>query len=331
MAKRTLLSVVVPVCNEEGNLQPLYERLVTSLETLDLNYEIVFVDDGSDDGSVDMIRDLHRRDPRVRALIFTRNFGHERALSAGIDVSRGEAVVLMDADLQDPPELIPSLVHAWREGFDIVGARRRRREGDSTAKRLGAFVFYRLMRRLAPWSLTEDTGNFCLIDRRVADAFKRCHEWNRFVRVLLSWTGYRQTSVFYDRAPRTTGSTKYGLLRQLGLAATSVTSFSLLPLRLVGFLGMILVGVFSLATVMLGAMLLLGRPVSPFLLTAVSLWLLGGIQLIALGVVGEYVGRTLLESQRRPLYFVRESLGCEPSERVGMLGDDSEEVRREKA
>jgi dolichol-phosphate mannosyltransferase len=305
------LSVVIPVHNEEENLVPLYERLVRVLDPLSCVWELIFVDDGSTDHSELLLRELHARDRRVKVLFFTRNFGHERALTAGMDMPQGDAVVLMDADLQDPPEVIPLLIEQWRAGFDLVGARRTSRRGETRVKRFAAYVFYRIMRKLAPWEVPLDTGNFCLMDRKVVQAFRRCREWNRFVRVLLSWTGFSQTTVSFDRAPRHAGATKYSLRKQFSLAVTSLTSFSLLPLRFVAGLGVTIAALSALALVVCGALALLGHPVSGIVFLGLSVWFLGGVQCLLLGVVGEYVGRTFMETQRRPLYFLRDTLGFE--------------------
>jgi len=322
MREAERISIVIPVLDEAENLPVLHDRLDAVLSTLPCTGEILFVDDGSSDGSDRVIRELSERDPRVRALFFTRNFGHERALTAGLDRATGDVVVIMDADLQDSPELIPELLEKWREGYDIVGARRSIRHGEGPVKKSAAYLFYRLMRRLAPWETPLDTGNFCLIDRQVAQAFRRCREWNRFVRVLLAWTGYRQTTVEFERSPRHAGRTKYGTRNQLGLAATSVVSYSLLPLRLIVATGLAVMAGSLAALAVMAVRALVGAPPSGLAFLGICILLMGGLQCLFLGVVGEHVGRTLMEAQRRPLYLIRDSVGFD---------DYGAESREEKA
>ena len=312
MAERALLSIVVPALNEEANLAPLHEQLVAALADLDLEWELILVDDGSEDGTRDVVRRLHEGDARVKALFLSRNFGHETASTAGLDAARGDAVVLMDADLQDPPAVIPKMVAKWREGYDIVSAQRVGREGESVFKRGSAYLFYRLMDRLVGWQLPLDAGDFRLVNRAALDAFLQCREQNRFVRGLVAWTGFRQATVSFDRAGRCAGESKYGLRRLTELAATSLTAFSMAPLRVATWLGLAIVLCALVCFTVLAVRALTDAPVSGHALLLASLWFVGGVQCLFIGVLGEYVGRTYVEVQRRPLYFVQESLGIRP-------------------
>lgn len=316
MNDRKLLSVVVPAFNEEENLEPLFERVAGVAEGLDLDWELILVDDGSVDRSRELMRDLHGRDSRVKAVFLSRNFGHEIASTAGLDAARGDAVVLMDADLQDPPETIVDLVEKWREGFEVVSAQRSSRAGESLFKRASAHVFYRIMNRLVGWNLPRDTGDFRLMDRAALDAFLRCREQNRFVRALVAWTGFRHTTVGFDRDTRRAGKTKYGLWKLVSLAATSVTGFSVAPLRMAFWLGLFLLFL-SFAAIAVIVVQKFGRgfEVPGYAFLMASIWFLGGIQCLLVGIVGEYVGRIYVESRRRPLYFVRGTVGIDIEDR----------------
>ncbi len=316
MGDRALLSIVVPAFNEADNLVLLYERIAAAMAKLNLDWELVLVDDGSEDGSSDVMRELHAGDPRVKALFLSRNFGHEAASTAGLDAAQGDATVLMDADLQDPPELIATLVEKWREGYDIVSAQRATRKGESLFKKATAFLFYRLMDSLVGWHLPADAGDFRLVIRPALDAFLRCRERNRFVRALVAWTGFRQATVPFERATRHAGETKYGLLKLLDLAVTSITSFSIAPLRIATWVGVLIILLSLAFLVVLGARELMGINSSGHVFMGAAMCLLGGVQCLLIGILGEYVGRTYVESQHRPLYLVRESLGTKPSSRV---------------
>jgi len=315
MNNHKLLSIVVPTFNEEENLEQLYERVAGVVDGLDLDWELILVDDGSTDRSRDVMRDLHERDARVKALFLSRNFGHEIASTAGLDAARGDAVVLMDADLQDPPETIVSFVEKWRQGFDVVNAQRSTRKGESVFKRASAHLFYRLMNRLVGWDLPVDTGDFRLMDRAALDAFLRCREHNRFVRALVAWTGFRQTTVSFEREARTAGKTKYGFWKLISLAITSVTGFSVAPLRTALWLGLFLLFLsFAAITVIVVQKFRRDFAVPGYAFMMVSIWFLGGIQCLLVGIVGEYVGRIYVESRRRPLYLVRGTVGIDPAD-----------------
>ncbi len=321
-----LLSVVVPVFNEEESLPHLYDRTAAVLNELQTDWQMILVDDGSTDGSREVIRELHGRDSRVKAVFLSRNFGHEVASTAGLDVAQGDAVILMDADLQDPPETIPELVEKWREGYEIVSAQRVRRGNASVFRRMTAYLFYRFMNFLVGWELPRDAGDFRLMDRRAVDAFRQCRERNRFVRALTVWTGFRQTTVGFERDRRRAGRTKYNVFRLLELALTSTTSFSVAPLRLAFVVGLSLLLLSLVAIVVIVVQKLLGYTAPGYAFLLVSIWFLGGVQCMLIGIVGEYMGRTYVESQRRPLYIVRESLGISPSSDPNDKASDSGEA-----
>lgn len=314
MNSQPLLSVVVPVHNEEHCLVELRRRLTAVLESLDPHFEVVLVDDGSTDASLDLLREFHGSDPRFRYLSLSRNFGHEAASTAGLECARGQAVVLMDADLQDPPELIHELVARWRDGHEMVVARRRSRSGESRFKRASAAVFYRLFALLSDVPIPRDTGDFRLIDRRLLNHFRELPERTRFVRALLPWLGFRHAEVEFDRAPRVAGQTKYNPLKLVMLSFQAFCGFSLAPLRLCMVVGFVTVA-FSLMAAMaiLVDKLFFGLDVEGYALLATGMFLLGGVQLTFLGVLGEYVGRIYREVQRRPLYVVQERAGAGPS------------------
>ncbi len=304
-AERPELSVVVPAYNEEEVLRPLYERLRSVLDGAGVSWEIVLVDDGSTDRTRQILEELHREDPRVRAVFLSRNFGHQLALTAGLDHARGRAVVAIDADLQDPPEVIPEMLARWREGLDVVYGQRVERRGESLFKRVTAAAFYRLLRRLTPVPIPVDTGDFRLMDRRVVDELRRLREHHRFVRGMVAWLGFRQGAVRYERAPRLAGETKYPLRKMLRFALDAAISFSFLPLRIATLLGLLTAALclgyaaFAVVAKLTGAAELPG-----WASLMVAILFLGAVQLVSLGIVGEYVGRIYEEVKGRPLYVV---------------------------
>lgn len=323
MPARTL-TIVIPVYNEEGCLAELHRRLTDALAGLSESlsaYELLFVDDGSADSSPDLLRDLQARDPdHVRVLTFSRNFGHEMATTAGMQYASGDGVILMDADLQDPPEVIPDLVARWLEGYELVYAQRASRAGEPWLKKVSSALFYRALRWLAGIDLPNDTGDFRLMDRMVVDAFNRCPERNRYVRGLTWWTGFRRSGVRFERDARYAGETKYNYLKLARLATDSIVAFSVVPLRLATFVGGI-VGVVSLvymAFVVLEK--IQGRsPEQGYALLATAVLFLGSLILMVLGIIGEYIGRIYQEVQGRPPYLIRELLGFdEETERPGV-------------
>lgn len=305
-------SFVLPVYNEEGNLPELYARMSALLDRLDGEAEVILVDDGSRDRSLALLLDIHHRDPRFKVVQFSRNFGHQIAITAGMDFARGNAVIVMDADLQDPPEVVLEMAARWREGYDIVYAEREERRGETWFKRKTAEWFYQLQRRLANVDIPANVGDFRLVDRRALDAFNSLRENNRYVRGMFSWIGFKQTSVRFARAERFAGRPQYTFWKSLRLAMDALISFSYVPLRLALSLG----GLVSLFAILFCAWAigcrLTGRLVPGWTSTVALVSLLGGIQLLVLGVMGEYLGRIFEEVKNRPLYIVRSTAGLNP-------------------
>jgi polyisoprenyl-phosphate glycosyltransferase len=304
---RIRYSFVIPVFNERETLPALHQRLSHVVDGLDGPAELLFVDDCSYDGSHELLAELARRDPRVRILRFARNFGHQIAITAGLDHAAGDAVIVMDADLQDPPEVVPDLVARWQEGYEVVYAVRRRRSGESWLKRKSAAWFYRLLRWIAHVDMPLDAGDFRLVDRRAVDAFRSMRERARYVRGMISWVGFRQIGVPYDRAERHAGEPKYSYRKSLTLAIDGLVSFSNAPLRLALMAGFVfsslsfLVGVFAIVAKLSGVFVVPGWA---SLLVVISF--LGGIQLTLMGMLGLYVGRIYEEVKARPIYVLRE-------------------------
>jgi dolichol-phosphate mannosyltransferase len=313
---RKTVSVVVPCYNEEEVIERTYARLRSALEAAALDFDLIFVDDGSRDATWRLLEGLRRNDPRVKLLRFARNFGHQRAVTAGLDYARGDAVVLIDADLQDPPEVIAEMVNRWRAGADVVYGQRRSREGESGFKLLTARVFYRLINSLSDVTLPVDTGDFRLMDRRVVDALRQMPENDRYIRGMVSWVGFRQEAVLYDRARREAGESKYPLFKMLRFATDGILSFSLVPLKLATWLGLASAGIAMLGIIYALVMKILGLNVEGWTLLFMAMAFLGGIQLLCLGIIGEYVGRTYFQSKQRPLYLVRDAIGFEPTSAV---------------
>jgi dolichol-phosphate mannosyltransferase len=305
-------SFVIPILNERDSLDELYSRLVKTMQLLDGPSEVVLVDDGSTDGSFEIMADLHERDSRVRVVRLSRNFGHQIALTAGLDHARGQAAILMDGDLQDPPEVAVDLARRWREGFAVVYAVRDHREGESWFKLHTARWFYRLLHRLSDIDIPGDAGDFRLVDRRAIDAIGEMRERRRYLRGMFAWVGYDQASVHYGRAQRHAGRTKYSTRKMMKLATDGILSFSAIPLRLTLALGFVLsvvalgYAVFAVTLYVVGAYTVPG-----WISTVAGVAFLGGLQLMVLGVIGEYVGLIHDEVKRRPLYLVREHLGAE--------------------
>lgn len=318
---RPTFSVVAPVFNEEQILPEFYRRVVTALEPLGEPFELVLVNDGCRDQSPEVMRQLHEQDARVKVVNFSRNFGHQLAITAGTDYARGQAVIVIDSDLQDPPETIPDLIERWREGYQVVYAIRTERAGETWFKKTTASFFYRLISSITNVDIPVDTGDFRLMDRRVVDALKGVREYNRFMRGLSVWVGFKQIGVPYKRDARKVGETKYPLRKMLRFAFDGITSFSYLPLQLATYLGFIvavLCLIFLAAVVVLRVLFAgsLGAEDAAFYgqaSTLATLLILGSIQLIFLGVIGEYIGRIYDEVKRRPLYIVAESLGFNDS------------------
>jgi len=304
------LSVVAPCFNEEGVLHELYRRISEVLDGSGETWELVLVNDGSRDRTPEIMRELHAQDGRVKVVDFPRNFGHQIAVTAGMDYAQGDAVVLIDADLQDPPELILEMLAKWREGYEVVYAIRAERKGETWFKEFTAKAFYRIIYKITDIDIPMDTGDFRLMDRKVVNALKTMHEKHRFMRGMSVWVGFRQTGVKYVRAERYAGETKYPLKKMLKFAMDGITSFSYFPLQLATYIGFVaaLLAVFGIiVTIILrlsGSHAFLGQAT-----TLVSVLFLGGVQLICLGILGEYLGRIYDEVKGRPLYIVREALG----------------------
>ncbi|MEO8378952.1 MAG: glycosyltransferase family 2 protein [Acidobacteriota bacterium] len=305
-----MISVVVPVYDERETLDELVERVHSMLEaSTQGNFEVIFVDDGSRDGSSEILDRISARDTRYKAIHFSRNFGQQPALQAGLDATSGDAVVLMDADLQDPPEVVGQLIEKWREGYDVVYAVRRNRK-EPVWKRFAYATFYRTMRIIADIDVPADTGDFSLMDRQVVDALAAMPERNRFLRSLRSWVGFRHVGVEYDRDARSAGTTKYTLRKLLGLALSGYVGFSSFPLRLASWLGLLAAAVGFLVTIWVIFSRLTERDVPQGWASLSALILfVGGAQLMMLGIVGEYLRRVYDEVRNRPLYVVRSRVG----------------------
>ena len=320
-----LLSVVAPMFNEEGTVREFYARVTTALQGL--NYELILVDDASGDRTPELLDDLAATDPRVRVIYLSRNFGHQAALTAGLEHARGDAVVMLDGDLQDPPELIATMLERWQEGYEVVYGQRTRREGETKAKLATSRWFYRLFARVTGLDLAQNAGDFRLLDRRALDALLSLPERNRFLRGMTVWIGFKQTPVSYEREPRHAGETKYTWRKMVHFAVDAISSFSLMPLQLATLLGF----VFSIVAFLALPLVIVAR-IAHIYVPGVSTILfvilfLGGIQLITVGLIGEYVGRIYEEVKGRPLYLVRDRRNVGPEEPRSGGGDASEPER----
>ncbi|MBD1850208.1 glycosyltransferase family 2 protein [Leptolyngbya sp. FACHB-711] len=301
-------SLVVPIYNEEENIAELYRRLSGMVQSLDGEAEFILINDGSRDGSLYLLRELHQQDSRVCYLSLARNFGHQIAVTAGLNFARGEAIVVMDADLQDPPELIPQMVDRWQQGYQVVYAQRTQRRRENWLKRLLAFGFYRVLRHLADVEIPTDTGDFCLMDRQVVALLNAMPERNRYIRGLRAWTGFRQTAILFERDPRYAGKEKYTFGKSLALAINGLVSFSRVPLRIATYLGLAAAAVSLLMAVLVLYWRLFApnSPLTGFAAITVVIFFLGAVQLICIGILGEYIGRIYEEVKGRPLYTLAE-------------------------
>ncbi|MBA2504795.1 MAG: glycosyltransferase family 2 protein [Thermoleophilaceae bacterium] len=329
----TLLSVVAPMLNEEATARVFYDRVVGALG--DLPFELVVVDDGSTDATPEILAELAGADERVKVITLSRRFGHQMAITAGLDHAAGDAVVMIDSDLQDPPEVVPEMLARWREGVDVVYAVRRQRAGETVFKRVTAKWFYRLMTRMAQVELTADAGDFRLLDRVALDALLVLRERNRYLRGMTAWIGYTQTAVGYDRDARYAGDTKYTLRRMVRFSLDAVASFSHVPLQIATLLGFLCAFVAFLGIPVAIGFRIAGEFVPGVTTVALAVLLLGGIQLIAVGMIGEYVGRIYDEVKGRPLYVVtgrhnlaaREVAEGEPAEAMALRTEREESLR----
>lgn len=301
-------SIIAPIYNELENLPVLYSRIKEVMGQTEEDWELILIDDGSRDGSTDKIRELGQLDSRVKPVIFARNFGHQIAVTAGLDYSRGDAVIIIDADLQDPPEVILDLVAKWREGYEVVYAVRAEREGETWFKKTTAALFYRLIYRITDVKIPLDTGDFRLLDRKVVNVMCKMRERHRFLRGMATWVGFKQIGVEYNRAARFAGETKYPLKKMLKLALNAITGFSYFPLQVATYLGFIAAG---LSIITIPVVIILRMTSSPQFTgqatTLIVVLFLGGVQLISLGIIGEYIGRIYDEVKGRPLYIVAEA------------------------
>jgi len=302
--------------NEEAVIEETCKRLMKVMDGTGVSYELLFVNDGSRDRSADIIRNIAAGDKKVRLVDFSRNFGHQAAVSAGLDYAAGQAVVIIDADLQDPPEVIPQMLEKWREGYDVVYGKRIKRKGETVFKKVTAYLFYRFLKLMTNENIPTDTGDFRLIDRKVCDAMKRLNEKNRFLRGLVNWVGFRQTAVEYVRDERWAGETKYPLKKMLKFAADGIISFTYKPLKLATYLGFLLSagGFLYLLYVLYQRIFLNSTAWGWASIIGINL-VFNGITLIILGIIGEYVGRIYEEVKGRPLYIVREEVGFEENEK----------------
>lgn len=306
--KKPTFTIIAPIYNELENIPELFPRVRDVMDQTGEPWELVLVDDGSNDGSTEVIRKLAKNDERVRTVIFARNFGHQIAVTAGIDYSRGDAVVIIDADLQDPPEVILDLIEKWREGYQVVYAVREERQGESWFKKTTASLFYRLIFRITDVDIPLDTGDFRLMDKKVVAIMKQMREKHRFLRGMSAWVGFKQIGVNYKRKPRYAGETKYPLSKMIKLALNAVTSFSYFPLQLATYIGFIAAGLSVLAIPVVAILrLTTGTALLGQATTLIIVLFLGGVQLISLGIIGEYIGRIYDEAKGRPLYIVAEA------------------------
>jgi dolichol-phosphate mannosyltransferase len=305
-------TIIAPIYNELENIPLFHARVSEVMEKIGESWEFVMVDDGSSDGSTEKILNLQSKDEKVKVVIFARNFGHQIAVTAGLDKSQGDAVIIIDADLQDPPEVILDLIKKWKEGYEVVYAVRSKREGESWFKLFTASAFYRLIQRITDVHIPIDTGDFRLLDRKVVNVMNQMRERHRFLRGMSSWIGYKQIGVEYERAERYAGDSKYPLKKMIRFASDAITGFSYFPLQLATYLGFIAAGISIIAIPVViifrltGSQAFFGQAT-----TLIAVLFLGGVQLISLGLLGEYVGRLYDEAKDRPLYIVRENLEVE--------------------
>jgi glycosyltransferase involved in cell wall biosynthesis len=302
------ITILVPAYNEEEVLQKLYDRLISVIELIkNYEFEILFVNDGSKDNTLKIIKEYRKKDSRIAYVSLSRNFGKETAMIAGLDYSKGDSVVIIDADLQDPPELIPKMVKYWEDGYDDVYAKRKSRDGETWFKKWSSKAFYKILQGMTRIPIQKDTGDFRLLDRRCVEALKKLRETQRYTKGMFSWIGYNKKEILFDRNPRAAGQTKWNYFKLIDLAIEGITSFTTFPLRVSSLLGM---GVSFLAflymIIIILKTLVYGEKIQGYPSLMVVLLFLGGVQLISIGVIGEYIGRIFNETKKRPLYFIDE-------------------------
>ena len=308
--QKKILSIVSPVYNEAENLGEFYSRVINATDNLNLEIEIIYINDGSQDSTIDIITKQRQIDNRITIIDLSRNFGKEIALTAGLDYSSGDAVIVIDADLQDPPELIPKLVEKWREGYDVVNAKRIKRKGESLLKKVMSYIYYRLLFYLSDVNVPRDTGDFRLLNKNALDALLKLREKHRYMKGLFVWVGFKQKEIEYEREARFKGKTKWGFFSLFNLAFDGLTSFSIMPLRLASTIGFLsaLIGFFYGAVIFFKT-LFFHEPVAGFTSLVVLVTFFGGIQLLSIGIIGEYIGRIFNETKNRPLYVVKNIQG----------------------
>jgi len=305
-----LLSIIVPMYNESDGMELFFSRIIPILNGINPDWEIIAINDGSKDDTLALLKQKHAGDPRIRYISLSRNFGKEAALTAGLFEAKGQAVIPIDADLQDPPELIPQLVVEWNKGFKVVLATRRSRDGDGWIKRHAALGFYKLLSRVTSIDIPENTGDFRLMDAKVVEVIRLLPERTRFMKGLFAWVGFTTTRVYFDRAPRAVGEAKQSAFKLWGLAKDGIFAFTTIPLRLVTYLGLVFsIFAFSYAGLLLTRYILYGRDVPGYTSLMLSMLGVGGIQLFCLGILGEYIGRIYHESKNRPLYVIEDKAG----------------------
>jgi polyisoprenyl-phosphate glycosyltransferase len=313
--KMLTYSLIIPIYNEEETIPELYRRVSAVMNNLGESVELILVNDGSRDSSLKLLRELRQIDSRLCYISFARNFGHQAAVTAGLNFCRGQVIIVLDADLQDPPELIPKMIEKWQDGYQVVYAQRTKRKQESWFKKLTAYLFYRLLKRLADVDIPADTGDFCLMDRQVVDILNSLPERNRYIRGLRAWIGFKQTAVKFERDARFAGEVKYTFQKSLSLAINSLISFSRIPLRFATYLGL-----FSALISLIMALLVLywrlqqpNSPITGFATIMIAIFFLGSVQLISIGILGEYIGRIYEEVKGRPAYTIAELAGLEIS------------------
>ncbi|MBD2523643.1 glycosyltransferase family 2 protein [Nostoc sp. FACHB-133] len=301
-------SLIVPIYNEEEIIPELYRRLSAVMNRLDGLVELILINDGSRDRSLQLIRELHQKDPRICYLSFARNFGHQIAVTAGLNFVRGQVIIILDADLQDPPELIPDMIEKWRQGYQVVYAQRTQRLKEGWFKRFTAYFFYRLLKKLADVDIPTDTGDFCLMDRQIVDILNSMPERTRYIRGLRSWVGFQQTAIRFERDPRFAGEVKYTFSKSLALAINGLVSFSIVPLRLSTYLGLLAAAaaIFMALLILYWRLFLPHSPLTGFTIILMAIFFLGSVQLVSVGILGEYIGRIYEEVKARPLYTLAE-------------------------